>query len=426
MKIIESILQQMPGISQPQKKFLITLFSTILLAYGKVNFTNLSRYSCLSEKTYRRHFLKSFNFPQFNQYFLKEALNPEHTIIAVIDCSFLRKSGKKTDGKAYFYNGVAGKSEQGLEISVISIVEIETRLSYSLSVQQTPSRPQIKPAKKTPKNQNNKGSKKPRKKQDFQSSKPDITRVDDYAQHLNNTRSFFPNSVRYLVADGYYYRSKFWEAVREFNLDFIGKLRVDANLRYLYTGEQNKLGAPRKYDGKVDCQDLSRLNFVKEIKPGVSLYTLVVWSCCLNCQIRLACISEVQANGKIKNALLFSTDIHLQPEQILEYYQARFQIEFIFRDAKQFTGLSDCQARHLPRLDFHFNASLIALNLAKYQLSSCHSSAKSFVFSMASYKRLEFNKHLLYTFIDKLDLDPDLILNHPNLPSVLSYGTLAA
>jgi hypothetical protein len=121
-----------------------------------VNFTNLSRYSYLSEKTYRRHFLKSFNFPQFNQYFLEFALNPEHTVIAVIDCSFLRKSGKKTDGKGYFYNGVAGKSEQGLEISVISIVvEIETRLSYSLSVQQTPSRPQIKAAKKRPQNPKN-------------------------------------------------------------------------------------------------------------------------------------------------------------------------------------------------------------------------------------------------------------------------------
>jgi hypothetical protein len=150
---MESILQHMPGLSQPQKKFLITLFSTIWLVYGKVNFTNLSRYSCLSEKTYRRHFLKIFNFPQFNQYFIKEALNPEHTIIAVIDCSFLRKSGKKTDGKAYFYNGVAGKSEQELEIYVISIVEIETRLSYSLSVEQTPSRPQIKPVKKMTKNQ---------------------------------------------------------------------------------------------------------------------------------------------------------------------------------------------------------------------------------------------------------------------------------
>lgn len=285
MKIIESILQQMPGISQPQKKFLITLFSTILLVYGKVNFTNLSRYSYLSEKTYRRHFLKSFNFTQFNQYFLESALNPEHTVIAVIDCSFLRKSGKKTDGKGYFYNGVAGKSEQGLEISVISIVEIESRLSYSLSVQQTPSRPQIKPVKKLPQNPKNCWSKKSRKKQEPQSSTPDITRVDDYAQHLKNTRYFFPNSVRYLVADGYYYRSKFWEAVRDLNLDFIGKLRSDANLRYLYTGEQKKLGAPRKYDGKVDCHDLSRLNFVKEIKPGVSLYTLIAWSCCLNCPI---------------------------------------------------------------------------------------------------------------------------------------------
>ena len=127
MNFIESILQQMPGIRQPQKKFLLILVSTILLVYGKVNFTNLSRYSSLSEKTYRRHFLKKFNFPQFNQYFLELALNPKHTVIAVIESSFLRKSGQKNDGKAYFYNGVAGKSEQGLEISVISIVEIESR-----------------------------------------------------------------------------------------------------------------------------------------------------------------------------------------------------------------------------------------------------------------------------------------------------------
>jgi len=158
---------------------------------------------------------------------------------------------------------------------VISIVEIETRLSYSLSVQQTPSLPQIKPVKKLPQNPKKCWSKKSRKKQEPQSSTPDLTRVDNYAQHLKNTRYFFPTSVRYLVADGYYYRSKFWDAVRELNLDFIGKLRVDANLRYLYTGEQKRLGAPRKY-GKFDSNDLSRLKFVKNLKPGVSLYTLVV------------------------------------------------------------------------------------------------------------------------------------------------------
>ena len=93
--------------------------------------------------------------------------------------------------------------------------------------------------------------------------------------------------------------------------------------------------------------------------------------------------------GKIKNALLFSTDIHLPPEQIITYYQARFQIEFVFRDAKQFTALADCQSPHPQRLDFHFNASLTSLNLAKYQADNCHSSSQPFVFSMAAYKRLQ-------------------------------------
>jgi len=158
----------------------------------------------------------------------------------------------------------------------------------------------------------------------------------------------------------------------------------------------------------------------------VKLYSLVLWSCCWKCKIRLACLGEVQPDGKIKNILLLSTDISLPAEEILEYYQARFQIEFIFRDAKQFTGLSDCQSRSSQCLGFHFNASLIALNLAKYESYNRHSSPATFVFSMASYKRREFNRHLLYTFINKLDLDPNLILNHPNLPSVLSYGTLVA
>ena len=395
MNILESILQQMSGISQSQKKFMVTLFSTILLVYGKVNFTNLSRYSSLSEKTYRRHFLKNFDFAEFNQYFINKALDSEQTIIAVIDCSFIDKSGKKTEGKASFYNGVAGRPEEGLEISVISVVEVETHLSYSVSVQQTPRRPPTELPTNPLTAQRKRKSKKPTKKKARLCSTPDITRVDSSAQHLKKTRSLLPESVRYLVADGYYFRAKFWDAVRNSNLNLISKLRSDANLKYLYTGEKNKIGAPRKYDGKVDCNKLKNLTFIKEVKPGVKLYSLVVWSVSLKCKIRLACLSELQPNGNIKNLLLFSTDIELTGEQILEYYQARFQIEFIFRDAKQFTGLSNCQSRSGQCLDFHFNASLIALNLAKYEAYNRHSSPKPFVFSMTSYKRREFK--LAYT-----------------------------
>ncbi len=50
------------------------------------------------------------------------------------------------------------------------------------------------------------------------------------------------------------------------------------------------------------------------------------------------------------------TDLELDTLQIYEFYVSRFQIEFIFRDAKVFTGLSDCQSRDKKRIDYHINA----------------------------------------------------------------------
>ena len=67
------------------------------------------------------------------------------------------------------------------------------------------------------------------------------------------------------------------------------------------------------------------------------------------------------------DSFLFSTDTKQDTLQIYQFYVARFQIEFIFRDAKGFTGLVDCQSRDARRLNYHFNASLTALNLAKLQ-----------------------------------------------------------
>ena len=60
--IVQTVLQKMGTLSQPQLKVMTTLLMTILVLCGKVNFTNLSRYSPLSEKTYRRFFAKIFNF----------------------------------------------------------------------------------------------------------------------------------------------------------------------------------------------------------------------------------------------------------------------------------------------------------------------------------------------------------------------------
>ena len=98
--------------------------------------------------------------------------------------------------------------------------------------------------------------------------------------------------------------------------------------------------------------------------------------------------------------------------------------EFIFRDVKQFTGLTECQARDAQKIDFHFNAPLTALNIAKWEQYQQRDTAVPFVFSMGSYKRRKLNLHLLERFIHNLGLDETLIKRHPNYQSLCDYGLI--
>ncbi|MDQ7046269.1 MAG: hypothetical protein Q9M39_01055 [Sulfurovum sp.] len=47
------------------------------------------------------------------------------------------------------------------------------------------------------------------------------------------------------------------------------------------------------------------------------------------------------STGKIAHVNLFSTDLTLDYKKIVDYYSLRFQIEFVFRDAKQYWGMED-------------------------------------------------------------------------------------
>jgi IS4 transposase len=398
---------------------------------GKVNFSNLSRYSNLSERTYRRQFAESFDFTSFNAVLIEEAINPQSRKIAAMDCSFIPKSGKQSYGVDYYYNGSASKSEKGQEISVISIVDVDSHQGYTLSVQQTAAkeafavtnkRLEVKPEVKKLAKQGKKASKRGKKSPSI--NLQEVTRIDSYLQHLKDTQPHLPASVKHIVVDGFYSKEKFVHGVIGMGLHMVGKLRVDANLCYIFTGEQKRRGNRRKYDGKVDLNHVSRFMLVQDLEPNLKLYTAVVWHMSLKRQVRIAYISDTRKPDKVGHVLLFSTDLDLSAYDIYCFYKARFQIEFIFRDAKQFTGLSDCQARSEYKLDFHFNASLTALNLAKFEAQQHHQGDQPFVFSMASYKRLALNDHLLDLFISNLDLNPTLIKNHPNYQKLRSYGSL--
>jgi len=80
----------------------------------------------------------------------------------------------------------------------------------------------------------------------------------------------------------------------------------------------------------------------------------------------------------------------------------------------------------LKKLDFHFNASFTALNLAKLEAHRQQSGNAPFVFSRASVKRRALIDHLLDTFVATLDLSPNEIKSHPNYQNLRSYGVIAA
>ena len=101
------------------------------------------------------------------------------------------------------------------------------------------------------------------------------------------------------------------------------------------------------------------------------------------------------------------------------YYKARFHIEFLFRDAKQFTGLSDCQARCKEALHFHFNAAMTALNLIKLEDRQHAPNSEGHVISIMSWKIRKFNEHLLQRFYVRFGLQFDKIQSRVRDPAKL-------
>lgn len=381
--------------------------TTIFVVCGKVNYTNLSRYSDLSERTYRRHFQRGFSTEGLNQALIEQVRRAESAQIAVVDCTFLEKSGRHTYGLDWFYNGKTQRAEKGLELSVVAIVDVEQNTGYTLSAQQTEAALSDS-AKPT-----------------GDSTAAPGNRMEFYLGHLADCMMYFPAWIQYIVADGFYSKYKWVTGVVQLGFHAIGKLRCDANLKFLYDGPYQGRGARRKYDGKVNLKDHRRFQWVARLEDGVSLYTAVVWSVSLKRKVRLAYLLK-EHQGRRSYVVLFSTDLEIDPVFLYRCYSARFQIEFVFRDARQFTGLADCQARSPEAIDTHVNASLMALNLAKVTWQETQAEAEPLSFSIASLKRRALNEHLLDLFIDLFELEPTLIKSHANYRKLLDYGAIAS
>ncbi len=94
--------------------------------------------------------------------------------------------------------------------------------------------------------------------------------------------------------------------------------------------------------------DLTRMEKMEMKYIEGTYYTLIAYYQALMFKVRLV----IWQMPYCKKKLFFSTDPSLSGEEVLLYYRNRFQIEFCFRDAQGYTGLTDCQDRDKWKLDF--------------------------------------------------------------------------
>ena len=226
MRLLQSVLATLPHTKRPQRKFIAHLLGLMLMLPGHATFRNLSRYSSYHERTFCRWYDRDFDFVALNKAAITQVMAPEHQQALIIDASFIPKSGAHTYGLEHFWNSRQRRSEKGLEVSAVAWLDITDNCAYGLSIEQTPP--------------------------SDTSAEPQATRMDVYLDQVQRVvRDHHLYHLRYVITDGYYSNHKFLDGIRALGMHQIGKLRRDANLRYLYQGP----GRPRPMTARA-CPEL--------------------------------------------------------------------------------------------------------------------------------------------------------------------------
>lgn len=378
--VCQVALKAIPGINKAFKDFLTNTLLMFALLPRKVNFTQLEIYGNYCEKTYRLGFSKHFEWVDFNLGLSNRLFEAGDRKAIAIDPSYITKSGKHTQGIGRFWSGCAQQVKHGLEILGIGLIDIDRKDCVSLKAVQTPSPKSI--------------------------AESGLSLVKWYLSCILNLRDKLIQQSRYIVADAYFSVYDFAYGLEESGFHLVSRFRSDADLMYLYAGGRTgRKGRPRIYDGKINFKELDPDKATKvDLFPDEGdFYTAIAYSKSLKRKVRLVVFHPKEGGKPI---LYFSTDTRMSARNVVEYYRTRFQIEFCYRDGKQFTGLCDCQARDFDKLDFAFNASLTAVNVAKVVISQHYPSL-----SIANLKSLLYNCYTLRRFFAMSGFRPNKSLN---------------
>jgi hypothetical protein len=109
-------------------------FQILLILHEKALYSNLSRFSGWTEKSFRRNYQKAWDFVSMNLSIIDSVEMNKTT--AAIDASTFKKAVNKIYGSGGFWSDSANQAIRGLEISCIALISLKYRTAFSISVKQ--------------------------------------------------------------------------------------------------------------------------------------------------------------------------------------------------------------------------------------------------------------------------------------------------
>ncbi len=353
---------------------------------GRVTMLGLSRWAGKggSYRTVQRFFNAAIPWPQvFGKFFQQHVYQPEGEYLLVGDESVVTKSGKETHGMDYFFSGLMNRMVKGIAIFSLSLVSVEERRSYTLQVEQVirtaVEKATAKARKKNPVKKDQATSKKKRGRPKGSQNRdktqveltPELKRIQKMVKKQLETLQNLV-TVCYLALDGHFGNNHALQMVLQCGMQLISKLRHDAALYFIYDGEQRCKGPRKKYGQKIDYRNIPQKYLVATSSQGhiqTRIYQAQMLHRGFAQALNVVIITKTDLKTRaFASVNLFSSDLELTYEKIIDFYSLRFQIEFNFRDAKQYWGLEDFMNIKAVPLTNALNLSLFMVNLSQVLL----------------------------------------------------------
>ncbi|MEO0533781.1 MAG: transposase [Cyanobacteria bacterium P01_A01_bin.123] len=317
--------------------------------------------------------------------FQQQCYRRQERYILAGDEVVVTKAGRQTYGLDRFYSSLYDKAVPGVAFFALSLVAVGERQSYPVSVEQVVRTAEEKaaieaakaakaakqkaaqPGSPAPVSRGGRPKGRKTKAKDEVTLTPELQRLSaGLAALLSRIGGWL--TVNYLVLDGHFGNNNALCMVRAQRLHLISKLRSDLALHQPYTGSNKRA----KYGLRLDYQALPVAWLTQQSVTSGRTGTLQTnryqgtavheqFAYPLNVVILEKINLRTQARGHV---ILFSSDLALAADVLVDYYSLRFQIKFNFRDAKQFWGLEDFMTIRQTTVTNAANLAFFMVNLS--------------------------------------------------------------